>query len=177
MIPCLETKRVVLRELTNEDAGALFAIFSNAKVTKYYGMPPMTNPLQANALIERFATSAEQQIGIRWAIEEKESGQVVGTIGFHSWSKVHLRAEVGYELEPNAWGKGYLSEALKTVCTYGFESMGLNRIGAIVFVENVASQNTLLRNGFEKEGLLRDYMMQENEAHDVFVYSKCKGNF
>lgn len=86
----------------------------------------------------------------------------------------HKRAEIGYEIHPGHWRKGYSSEAVSKVLSYGFEVMNLTRIGAVVFIENEASNKLLTKMGFEKEGVLRKYMYQNGKAHDTNVYSLLK---
>ena len=170
----LTTKRLHLREIKLEDAPAIFSYFSNPQVTKYYGMEPLTTIEQAEQLVHHFATILEGNKGMRWAIELKEHHGLIGTIGFNLLSIPHKRAEVGFELHPDFWGEGIVGEALDTVVRYGFEELKLNRIGAIVFVENKASQQVLIKQGFEREGLLRQYMVQSGIAHDVYIYAKIK---
>lgn len=62
-------------------------------------------------------------------------------------------------------------EAVAKVLTYGFEVMGLTRVGAIVFTENEASSKLLSKVGFQQEGILRNYMYQNGKAYDTYVYS------
>ncbi|WP_143522615.1 GNAT family N-acetyltransferase, partial [Pseudomonas sp. 2822-17] len=76
------------------------------------------------------------------------------------------RAEIGYEIHPDFWRKGYTSEAVKEVISYGFEGLDLNRIGAVVFIENQASNQLLSKMGFQREGILRDYMYQYGKSFD-----------
>lgn len=70
-----------------------------------------------------FANNYEGKRGIRWGIELKETGQMIGTIGFHAWLHIHKRAEIGYEIHPDHWRKGYVSEAIQAVLPYGFDQM------------------------------------------------------
>ena len=63
-------------------------------------------------------------------------------------------------------------DAVETVVRFGFEELKLNRIGATVFIDNKASQQVLIKQGFEREGLLRQYMVQSGNVHDVYIYAK-----
>ena len=168
----LTTNRLHLREITLDDVPAIFSYFSNPQVTKYYGMEPFTTVEQTEQLVRHFATIYEQNKGMRWAIELKERSGLIGTIGFNLLSSPHNRVEVGYELHPDFWGRGIVGEAVEAVVRFGFEELKLNRIGATVFVENKASQQVLINQGFEREGLLRQYMVQSGIAHDVYFYAK-----
>ncbi|MBM7702833.1 GNAT family N-acetyltransferase [Metabacillus iocasae] len=172
--PILETKRLQLRELTLDDVDTLYDYFSNHDVTRYYGMSAFTGIYQAENLITHFEQMARDQKGIRWGIMLKEENELIGTIGFHSKSSLHKRAEVGYELHPAHWEQGYASEALDAVMIYGFAHWQLNRIGAVVFVENEASHRLLQKKGFQREGILREYMVQDDITHDAVSYSLLK---
>ncbi|MEH7225320.1 GNAT family protein [Bacillus sp. JJ1566] len=171
MVPILETERLRLREIVHHDAQGIFDCFSNHDVTRYYGQDPLTELKQAEQFVEFFANNYKEKRGMRWAIELKERDGLIGTIGFNAWSPKHKRAEIGYELHPQYWRKGYVTEAASKVISYGFNELGLTRIGAVVFLENKASNDLLTKLGFEKEGILRGYMYQNGVPHDTNVYS------
>jgi len=80
-------------------------------------------------------------------------------------------AEIGYEIHPNQWRKGFASEAVLKVIQYGFGELGLTRIGAVVFTENEASNQLLSKVGFKNEGILKNYMYQNGKVYDTFIYS------
>nr|WP_026681587.1 GNAT family protein [Priestia megaterium] len=171
MFPTLETDRLVLRELTNEDAEGIFACFSNDDLTRFYGQETLKSIEEAEKFVDFFSKNYSEKRGIRWGIERKGTNGIIGTIGFNAWSPKHKRAEIGYEIHPEQWTEGYISEAVSKVLSYGFDLMGLNRIGAVVFIENDASNKLLEKVGFQKEGVLRDYMYQGGKAYDTYVYS------
>lgn len=174
MFPTLETERLRLKEITQDDAESIFACFSNENVTRYYGIDILENIEQAEKFIEHFSKNYIEKRGIRWGIERKGFKGIIGTIGFNVWSPKHRRAEIGYEIHPNYWGKGYAFEAASKVISYGFDSLDLTRIGAVVFIENNVSNRILEKMGFQKEGTLRGYMYQNGQAQDTYVYSLLK---
>ncbi|MGE8077504.1 GNAT family N-acetyltransferase [Peribacillus loiseleuriae] len=174
MFPILETDRLILREINKEDAEGLFACFSNNDVTRFYGQETLESIEQAEKFVDFFSKNYIDKRGIRWGIERKGTKGIIGTIGFNAWLPKHKRAEIGYEIHPEQWRKGYTMEAVSKVISYGFEKMNLTRIGAVVFIENEASNKLLTKIGFQKEGILRDYMYQNGKAHDTYVYSFLK---
>lgn len=174
MFPTLETDRLRLREIAMDDVDSLFACFSNERVTRFYGQETLDSIEQAEAFVDFFANSYKEKRGIRWGIEVKEHPGIIGTIGFNAWSPKHKRAEIGYEIQPEHWRKGYTFEAVSKAIQYGFNEMGLTRIGAVVFIHNEASNQLLTKAGFQREGILRQYMYQNGEAHDTYVYSILK---
>lgn len=174
MFPVLETEMLKLREITEEDSEGIFACFSNDSVTRFYGQDTLTEIAQAERFVDFFSKSYKEKRGIRWGIERKGTKGIIGTIGFNAWLPKHKRAEIGYEIHPDYWRKGYTSEAISRVLTYGFDVMNLTRIGAVVFTENEASNELLTKIGFQYEGVLRNYMYQDGIAHDTNVYALLK---
>ncbi|MDG4658430.1 GNAT family protein [Ectobacillus antri] len=170
--PILETERLYLRQITVEDATALFSTFSRSDVTRYYGMEPFTSIEQAEHMVKSFAEGFEAKRSMRWGISLKGEPTLLGTIGLNNWNTTHRRAEVGYELHPDYWSKGYVTEAIQAITTYSFSELQLVRLGATVFPENPASVRVLEKNGFEKEGILRNYLMQNGTSHDVWMLAK-----
>jgi [ribosomal protein S5]-alanine N-acetyltransferase len=177
VFPILLTSRIILRELDDNDLGSFIDIFSRDEVTRYYGREVIKSPDEANDLLQKMKSSFIEKRGIRWGIESRETKQLIGTIGYHLWSPMHRRAEIGYDLHPDYWNKGYATEAINAALTYGFEEMDLNRISAIVYIENQASNRLLEKIGFQKEGIKREYMLQGNQFHDTFCYSLLKSEF
>lgn len=174
VFPMLQTERLVLREIKTSDKKEIFTCFSNSQLLRFYGMEQMKAVTDAEQLINAFAFNFKEKKGIRWGIELKETNQLIGTIGFNLWMPKHKRAEVGYEILPQYWGQGYAKEVLREVVSYGFETMQLSRIGAVVFIENDRSNHLLTKFGFQREGVLRNYMVQNDQSFDTYVYSLLK---
>ncbi|MGF9966160.1 GNAT family N-acetyltransferase [Bacillus rhizoplanae] len=170
-VPVLETDRLQLRELTLVDADAMFRYFVKEPVIRYFGMDAFQNIEEVKNVIRNFRERYEEGSAIRWGIVLKGTGQLIGTCGFHLINHKHKRAEIGYELDETYWGKGYATEALQAILTYGFETLYFKRISAVVYPENESSRKLLQRAGFTEEGLLRKYMIQNEVAHDAIMYS------
>ncbi|MCY7781976.1 MULTISPECIES: GNAT family N-acetyltransferase [unclassified Bacillus (in: firmicutes)] len=174
MFPVLETDRLTLRQIRDQDAETIFACFSNPEVTRYYGIKSMESKEQAILMAQTFAALYQEKRGIRWGIERRDTKELIGTIGFHALAHKHRRAEIGYEIIPAHWRNGFASEAISKAVSYGFSALGLTRIGAVVFTENEASNRLLVKMGFQKEGVLRHYMYQNGVPYDTNVYSILK---
>ena len=170
--PSLKTERLLLTEVTQDHSSALFEIFSNPQVIKYYGMDPMYEQTQADKIIKHFKSNFETKKGIRWAIMMKDRNQFVGTIGLNNLALGMKRAEVGFEIHPDFWRSGITSEALQEVLNYSFTELGLHRIGAVTFLANDASIGLLTKNGFIEEGKLRSYLFQNGHSHDALMFSR-----
>lgn len=176
MFPVLETGRLLLRKLTKNDANVIFSILSNIEVTRYYGKETFKNIEEAKEFIKYFQQKFNEKRGFRWGIELKETKQLIGTIGLDSWVPKQRRADIGYELHPGYWKNGYAAEAAFKVISFGFQSLELIRIGAIVFPENEPSIKLLNKLGFQEEGMLRSYIFQNGVANDTYVYSVINNN-
>ncbi len=173
--PELETERLILREIMPEDAPQILKIFSDEKVTKYYDLYTYSDIDEAHQLIDFFDESFELERAIRWGIARKEDNVLIGTCGF-VWLRLY-RGEIGYELASEYWRQGFMAEALSAVLEFGFEELGLNRIEALVMIENEASAGLLRKLGFHEEGLLRDHDFFKGEFHDMRIFALIKQDF
>ena len=171
MFPILETERLILREIKMEDAADLFAYFSNEEVMRYYGQETFTAIQQVETLIGHFSENYRNQRGIRWGIQIKGHAELIGSLGLNNLMMSNKRAEIGYEIHSTYWRNGYTSEAVKKVISYAMKELKLNRLGAMVYVENKASNNLVKKLGFQHEGVLRKYYVQNGKAYDTNVYS------
>lgn len=172
--PQLETDRVRLRKLKLTDAPSMFSYFSKDEVTKYYDLDTFISVKQAEELIERLLYRYEMRKQIRWAIVLKETDQLIGTCGFHAIEEEHWKAEIGYELHPDFWGKGIMTEVIKAAVQYGFNEIGLNRIEAFYDPENISSARVLEKNGFINEGLLRKRFFEKGKFVDGAISAIIK---
>lgn len=172
--PILETDRLYLREITNDDVSDIFEHLSNELVTRYLGKESLINIDEAYEVIDKIKTNYSENRGIRWGIIHKENEKLIGTIGYDIIQIKNKRADIGYDINSNYWRQKIATEALKEVINFGFNKLDLNRIGAVVFPNNEASLNLLKKVGFKEEGLLREYIIQNNIARDTLVLSLLK---
>jgi len=173
--PRLETERLVLRQLSLDDVDAVFKHFSDGQVTAYIDIPSLKNPEQAEKVIMYMLGLFERGEGIRWAISKKEDDSFIGSCGFDRITHIRgSRGEVKYDLCPEHWGCGYMSEALREVVRYGFEKMELNRIEALVVEDATRSITLLERMGFKREGTLRGYSYWKGKYWDEISFSLLK---
>ena len=173
--PEIETERLLLREIMPEDAPAIYRLFSDPLVTRYYDLEPYTNIEQAEELIDFFDESFELERAIRWGIERKEDGALMGTCGY-VWLRVH-RGEIGYDLHSDFWRQGYMSEALDAILEWGFNELGINRIEALTMLDNVASGSLLRTLGFHEEGILREQDFFKDQFHDMRLFALLRREY
>lgn len=171
--PQLETERLILRQfrLDEVDQMALFRIFSDSRVTRYYNLRTFTAPEEAWQLLRRRRDRFWQGRGIRWAITLKGSDEIIGSCGFNSLNKKKQTGELGYELARPFWQQGIMTEAVSTAVAYGLTMLSLCRIEAWVMPANRASANLLLKVGFQSEGVLEGKGYWDGSFHDLELFS------
>lgn len=169
--PALVTPRMVLRELVEADAPAIFRLRSEPRVMRYIPKPLSTRTEEAHALIREFQLAARRNESIMWGITRSGQGQVEGYIGFWRFLLEHHRAELGYALHPDLWGQGLMSEAVAAVLDHGFRVLRLHSVEACVTPGNDASIRVLQRNGFVQEAHFRENFRHEGVFVDSLVYS------
>jgi [ribosomal protein S5]-alanine N-acetyltransferase len=172
--PTIETERLLLREVTTEDTHDMFTYLSDQEVVKHMGLEPYQTANDILEEIEWYQSIYKEGTGIRWGITLKDSGKVIGSFGFLNMKPRHYRAEIGYELSKEFWGKGIASEALEAVVKYGFQNFRLERIEAIIEPANLASIKLVEKKGFIREGLLRHYEYTCGKFDDLYMYSILK---
>ncbi len=173
-VPELRAGELTLRPIKDTDTAALFKLFSNDEVTRYMDIASFNNIIEATQIITHFREQQQTDQGFRVAITLTERDELIGTCGFHNWKKPHYKAEIGYDLMPEYWGHGIMTEAVGALIAFGFREMELNRIEAFVDPVNSASAKLLLRLGFRHEGLLRDAFFEKGSFVDADIYSVLK---
>ncbi|MBF2709101.1 GNAT family N-acetyltransferase [Flavobacterium soyangense] len=169
--PNLETERLRLRRVVNDDANEIFAIRSDKETMKYIPRPLVKNIKEALEHIALIDSKIENNEGINWAFTLKNNPKLIGIIGLYRIKPEHYRAEIGYMLLPEYHGKGFITEAIKEVVKYGFETMKLHSIEAIIDPENFISEKVLQKNGFVKEAHLKENEFYEGRFLDTVIYS------
>ncbi|SFL56026.1 ribosomal-protein-alanine N-acetyltransferase [Paenibacillus sp. 1_12] len=175
--PILETSRLILRQLQTEDAKDLYDYFSKDEVTQYYDLESFTEIGQAEHLIHNWNDKYENQQGIRWGITIKPENRIIGTFGFVNRSIEHFKAEIGFELAPQYWLQGIMTEVLQVGITYGLKELGLNRIEALIDPDNLSSRKLLEKAGFQEEGHLKDYFYEKNQFVDAVMFAIVKREY
>jgi ribosomal-protein-alanine N-acetyltransferase len=168
--PTLKTQRFLLRQVNSTDLPTMFRIRSDPKVMRYYGSNPINSLLDAQRIIDELQSAFHNQLGIRWMIALPDKDEMIGSCGFWRILKPHYRAEVGYDLAPEYWGQGVMSEALEAILDWGFRQMGLNSVEAQIDPENLGSRRVLEKCGFQQEGHLRQAYCQNGVFTDTTVF-------
>lgn len=165
MTNLLETERLIIRSwIPERDAEQAFVMYSDAEVTHFLGKAsrPASIESQRQRLIEGIERTHRRNNGTgSWAIVEKETTTIVGTILLLQLpDKAGLPTqdyEVGWHLRRASWGKGYATEAGRVMLNYGFSVLNLPVISAVVKPENHASIRVTERLGMKPIGRTNKY--------------------
>lgn len=166
--PIISTERLILRRPLMEDAADLFEMRSDPQVMQYIPRPLAKTLADVHELLAMIDGFVEKNERINWAIQWRETGKVLGMIGYVNIKPEHSRAEVGYALV-RAWQrKGVMQEALEAVIDFGFDVMNLHSIEAIIDEENVASGALLEKAGFRQEArFVEDFFCKEAYRNSI----------
>jgi ribosomal-protein-alanine N-acetyltransferase len=173
VVPELETERMILRPLTESDIPWLLEHFGKDLVNQHVEDDNVTTIDEARELYEAFIRP--RPFLFRLGMVLKDSGQLIGTIGFYGINQEHKRAILGADLDPAHWGEGLATEAVLALVRYGFEVMELNRIEASADPDNIESIKLIERTGFVKEGVKRQLDWYKGVFHDDVCYSMLRG--
>ena len=169
-LPTLDTARLRLRPLASADAPALFAVFGDAEVCRYWSRPALPERAAADALLREIERGFATRTLLQWGIAERATDAVVGTCTLAALSAEHRRAEIGYALGRAAWGRGYAAEALPALVRFAFGALDLRRLEADVDPRNARSIRVLERLGFVREGYQRERYEMQGEIQDAVLY-------
>jgi RimJ/RimL family protein N-acetyltransferase len=168
-LPTLAGRRVDLRWLTRQDAPALLAVFGDPEVMRFWTSPPLENLAGAEDLIEEIHALFGSRQLFQWGIALRETKEVLGTCTLFHLDPAHRRAEVGFALRRSAWGQGFATEAVGGLLRFAFETLDLHRIEADVDPRNERSLRLLERQGFRREGYLRERWHHLGEIQDAIL--------
>ncbi|WP_026690100.1 GNAT family N-acetyltransferase [Alteribacter aurantiacus] len=176
-MPTLETERLLLRKVTMNDVEAIYTYGSDEEVAKYVTWPTHKSISDTEEFVSfvSFVLSRYKNNDVApWAIEEKATGKMIGTIDFVWWRPFHRTAEIGYVLSRDYWGGGITTEAAREIVNFGFTKMNLIRIQARCFKENTPSKRVMEKVGMVFEGTHRKAMLIKDQHRDLDTFAIVK---
>jgi ribosomal-protein-alanine N-acetyltransferase len=174
----LRTERLVLREFTADDWAATFAYQADPRYLRFYEREGVTER-QSQAMVHMFILWQGEQPRSRaqLAITLANTGELIGNVGVRRETAEDPVADMGFELSPEHWGRGYASEAARAMVDWGFGAWGLERIHAHCVSENAASARVLERAGLRLEARLRDHQFFKGRFWDLSLYGLLRAEW
>ena len=165
----LETERLTLRELTDDDLTATREIVCDEQ-TMYAFDDAWSDEKNREGLEKQIKSYHENGFG-RWTVELKETGQVIGICGI-MWQDTDKDRvpEIGYLFNRAFWHKGYATEAAIACKNYAFNKLGFNEVFSIIRENNYSAMNVAIKNGM----LVRGRYKSEDAKYFNYIFSVKK---
>jgi ribosomal-protein-alanine N-acetyltransferase len=173
----IETKRLKLTGFSPEDMSFIFENKSKNEIKKILGHRTEEDYLKEEYKYQN-GYAAYNRSFLLFLLSEKTSNTIIGRCGLHNWNKEHNRAEIGYNmLDENFKEQGFMTEAVRAIIDYGFNTLKLHRLEALVGSNNAPSLKIIENNQFIKEGLLRQHFYVADKYEDSVVFSLLRNEY
>ncbi|BCY29474.1 GNAT family N-acetyltransferase [Flavobacterium okayamense] len=175
--PNLQSERLTFRKLKDSDAPEILKLRGDKETMKFIPRPFATSLEDALNHIKIINEKIKENADINWAVTEKGNNKCIGIMGFYRTQPENYRTELGYMILPEYWGKGYVTEAVKTLLNYAFNTLNFHSIEAVIDSRHIASEKVLIKNGFRKEAHFKEDFFYNNEFSDTVKYGILKREF
>lgn len=150
----LVTERMLLRPWKESDYESFYTMSSDPLVYEF--LPKFLDKNASDAFVDRFRKDFDRRGWGFWALENKESGDFMGTAGLHEpgpeFGVGRPCVEIGWRLAPAFWGKGFATEAACEILRFAFIELKLDEIVSFTSLTNKRSLNVMKRLGMERAG-------------------------
>ena len=170
-LPVLDTPRLTLRPMTMRDAQDIYDYSCDKEVARHVLWDAHRSVADSRAYLRYILRQYREGMPSSYGIVLKETGRLIGTIGFMWYHHENSTVEVGYSLARWLWNRGLMTEALQAVITMAFEELHVHRIEAMHDAANPASGRVMEKCGMKKEGLLRHRVFNKGRFVDVELYA------
>lgn len=172
----LETKRLLLTKVNQEVMDYVFSSLSGAEQMVFLGCETAGELAEHQRRYDGGLSTYNRKF-LYFFLIHKETKKNIGWCGYHTWYTEHSRAELGYTLHPDFHQRGLMTEALTTILAYGFRTMNLHRVEALVGPRNVPSQRLMQIFHFEMEGYLREHYKVNGVNDDSEIFGLLKKDY
>jgi RimJ/RimL family protein N-acetyltransferase len=167
----LQTERLMLRELTMDDAPALNAVDAHPDAARWLGFTASLEDSRGYVeSVMRDARESSRQY-YTLAIVRKADNGLIGRCGLDRGGPNLAEGSLGYSLHHDYWGQGYMTEAIRTLIGFGFAELKLHRILAEADPRNVGSWRVMEKAGMRREGHLRENFLLDGSWCDSYLYA------
>jgi [ribosomal protein S5]-alanine N-acetyltransferase len=167
----LSTPRLLLRPYTTADAPEACRLAGDSRIAETtVAIPHPYSQEAAEAWIATHARGFEQKSEMIFAVETKTDHQLTGTVSLLNISADHARADLGYWISVENWGKGFCTEAVLRLIQFATEELGITRITALCFARNPASARVMEKAGLKREGCLVQHLFKNGRYEDLLLY-------
>ncbi len=172
----ITTPRLILREIVADDWPAVLAYQRDLRYLRYYAWTERTED-DVRAFTQMLAGLRDKHQPRRefqLAITLPGDPTLIGNCGIRRKPENEWEADIGYELNPEYWGRGYVTEAVAAMVDFGFRELGLHRVSSWCIADNAASSRVMERLGMKSEGFLRENEHFKGQWWDTLLYGLLK---
>jgi [ribosomal protein S5]-alanine N-acetyltransferase len=169
-IPELRTPRLLLRAWVEADAEAMHTAFGDAETMRFWSFPARRDVAETAAMI-RESRSVDPMIHAAFAITLGDTGEPIGMVNYHEHRPVHRRLAVGWILVRSWQRQGIMREAVPAMLNHCFDRLNVHRIEARIEAENAPSVALADWLGFQREGLMRDWMFVAGQPRSPHLHA------
>lgn len=174
--PCIATKNLMLRKICHNDINDLYEMRSNPRMIEYTDSKLDKDINETRAYIDRMNKGIDENKWIIWAIEDKQTARVIGTISIWNFNLEEMSGELGYGIIPDYQGRGLMKEALLSVINYAFDVLALKVLDAYTEEKNNRSASLLKRCYFNEAGRVDDEGYFCNRIYHMIIYRLMNTN-
>lgn len=177
--PVLESSELIMKKIELSHLDEVYSIYSNDNVFEYCGIIPKHNKETVKSMIGHFERDFTKRTRVKWGIfRRQDDTKLVGILEAFDFNQKVNMVTIGYFLSESYWGQGIATQAVQTLVRFLFEIAHVNRIQADVMPSNESSKKVLLKNGFKKEGVLRQaHLWSGKGVIDLEIYGILKGEY
>lgn len=177
--PILKSDEFVLKKIEEHQVDEVFEIYDNDTVFEYCGIIPKHNKATVKKMIGHFERDYNKRSRVKWGIFANQAeDRLLGIIEVLDFNPKVNMVTIGYFLAESHWGKGIAAKAVGILLDFLFMNVNVNRIQAEVMPLNENSKKVLLKNGFSKEGTLRQATLWSGKGIvDIEVYSILREDY
>jgi RimJ/RimL family protein N-acetyltransferase len=172
-------KKVQLRPVEPEDLDNIMEYWNNLEVMQYLAHAIPVSRAKEREIVEKISKSDPWKDGhLPLAIEDKKTGEFMGTVGLHRISRQNRNADLGIVLgKPENYGKGFGTDAIRTMLWVAFNIIGLESVHLSTYTMNERAQSAFKSAGFKEVGRRRKAYFTMGEFRDVIIMDILKEEF
>ena len=161
---------LVLRPWQDSDVPAVVTAYADPEIQRWHLQSK--DEAEATEWVSQWKLLWQQETDAAWAITDEASGTLLGRMGLRQIELERGRAEAAYWILPAARGRGVASSALRALTTWAFDELGLHRLDLLHSARNPGSCRVAVKNGFDLEGVARDFALHDDGWHDYHLHGR-----
>jgi ribosomal-protein-alanine N-acetyltransferase len=167
----IQDDKILIKKIHKVDYRFLYESLNDEKVTQYLSLGPLRSIDHAKRLIKSYLRSWNNYNQFNYIIKLNINGKIesIGSVTLWNISWLHRRAEIGIWIIPAYWNQGIGVRAINLVKQVAFNNLHLHRIEAHVAKQNISSIEMFRKANFIEEGLLKDYLILNDNIYDAVL--------